>query len=253
MYLFWIFDLKYIIITINLFLRFAMDEKISTNHSDESVPYVARCVVCGKYLGSDSIVERDGRLFCDECASKYTTPEVSHKESPYILWVLIGMSVVIAIVGVVLAAVTISPYLKGGLESNANLMKMRNLTGVLNEMYKDIGRYPTQEEGLALLTDNDPLKTGSEVPNWYGPYIPIGEDKLLYDIYGNKLIYGVINGSSYIESMGENGKLDYIPINVNDKPSSDVDDDILFLSPPAKKKEEEKVIFGKPVVRGGWW
>jgi len=230
-----------------------MDVKNTGNHIDDNVIYVARCVVCGKYLRSDCIVERDGRLFCDECASKYASPEVPHKENPYILWVLIGVSVIVAIVGVLLAIMSISPYMKGGLKTNANLTKMRNLATVLNDMYKDIGRYPSQEEGLALLTDADPLKTGSKITNWYGPYIPIGDDKLLYDIYGNRLIYGVINGNSYLESFGENGKLDYIPINVNDKEPSDVDDDILFLSPPEKKKVDEKLIFGKPVVRGGWW
>ncbi|MGQ9706146.1 MAG: type II secretion system protein GspG [bacterium] len=230
-----------------------MKDKVTNTHIDKNALYIARCVVCGKYLCPDCVEEREGRLLCKECASKYTSPEPLSKERPYTLWVLIGMSVVIAIVGVVLAVVTISPYLQDGLKSNANLIKMKKLQIVLNEMFNDIGRYPSQEEGLALLTDNDPLKTGNKVPNWFGPYIPIGNDELLYDIYGNRLIYGVVDNSSYIESLGENGKLDYIPINSNDRPPSDVDDEIIFINPPEKKVQEEKLIFGKPVVRGGWW
>ncbi|RLC41073.1 MAG: hypothetical protein DRH49_06065 [Candidatus Coatesbacteria bacterium] len=233
-----------------------MNNRVTVHQPNSQAPFVARCSLCNKDLREHDLIVRGGKIYCIECAEKYTTPSEVGKPKPYILWVLIGTSVLLAVVGVVIAVVSITPFLEGGLMGSANRVRLKEVEGKLNEMYMDIGRYPSVEEGLELLTDDDPLDTGEGVKNWYGPYIPIGDENAISDVFGKRLVYGETGGSYYIQSLGKNGKIDYIPINPYDKPPPDVDDNILWLKPPEKEKKEnseEPQEFGDPVVRGGWW
>ena len=59
---------------------------------------------------------------------------------------------------------------------------MRQFPAPLNSFKRDIGRYPTNEEGLYVLQK----QTDSIAGKWRGPYMP---DWDLIDPWGNKILY----------------------------------------------------------------
>ena len=73
---------------------------------------------------------------------------------------------------------------------------------------RDIGRFPTEEEGLLVLITN------RGVDGWKGPYIQESQMDtygnpyryLVMDIYGNPYRYQLVNGQPVIKSAGADGK-----------------------------------------------
>lgn len=106
---------------------------------------------------------------------------------------LIELLVVLAILGL-LAAVVGPQVLKylGSSRTQTARVQLQNVTASL-ELYRlDVGRYPSQQEGLAALMA--PPKTA---PGWNGPYLRRAE--ALRDPWGNPYLY---------KMPGEHGEVD---------------------------------------------
>jgi general secretion pathway protein G len=89
-------------------------------------------------------------------------------------YTLIEILVVLAIIAM-LVGLAGPQFLKvqGGAKAKAAGIEVKTLKTGLDEMSLDIGRYPTQAEGLNLLA----AAPGDGVPNWRGPYItPVPND-----------------------------------------------------------------------------
>jgi general secretion pathway protein G len=80
---------------------------------------------------------------------------------------LIELLVVLAILGMIVAFVTpqVLKYL-GRAKSDSAHIQIENLAGALDLFRLDVGRYPTQTEGLQALVD---VPVG--LNNWNGPYL----------------------------------------------------------------------------------
>lgn len=80
-------------------------------------------------------------------------------------------------------------------------VQSRALVSALNTMRLDLGRLPTQEEGLALLVRNE-----SGVQGWYGPYL---EGALPNDPWNRPYVYAAptsLEGSPVVFSLGADGQ-----------------------------------------------
>jgi general secretion pathway protein G len=89
-------------------------------------------------------------------------------------YTLIEILVVLAIIAM-LVGLAGPQFLKvqGGAKAKAAGIEVKTLKTGLDTMSLDIGRYPTQAEGLNLLA----ASPGDGAPNWRGPYItPIPDD-----------------------------------------------------------------------------
>lgn len=84
---------------------------------------------------------------------------------------LMEILIVLAIMGLLVALV--GPQLGnmfGGAQGKTATAQIRTLKEALETMNLDIGRYPTEQEGLGLLVQS----AGEGVPNWNGPYLSSG-------------------------------------------------------------------------------
>lgn len=118
---------------------------------------------------------------------------------------LIEMLVVLVIIG--LLAGLVGPRLFGHVDTSkiqTAKTQIKMLKGALDAMRLDIGRYPTQSEGLALL-DNAPQDEKLK-SLWHGPYL---EEALPQDPWGNPYQYSIpgTNGQAFaLYSFGADGK-----------------------------------------------
>jgi general secretion pathway protein G len=94
--------------------------------------------------------------------------------------------------------------LRSGANAKAAGVEAKALKTGLDTMSLDIGRYPTQAEGLSLLIQSP----GDGVANWRGPYI--SSATVPNDPWGNPYIYAPPdqNGGSEpkVMSLGHDGK-----------------------------------------------
>ncbi len=114
-------------------------------------------------------------------------------------YTLTEMLVVIVIIALIAAVLT--PSLLGQLAraraKTAGLQLDTTTTSL--EMFKDdIGRYPTQAEGLKALVA-DPGAEG-----WLGPYLK--SDKALNDPWGHPIIYAATAEGASVTMLGADGK-----------------------------------------------
>lgn len=80
---------------------------------------------------------------------------------------LVELLVVLAILGllVAIASPQVLKYL-GRAKSDTAQIEIKNLSAALDLFMIDVGRYPTQQEGLAALITNP-----GGLPTWRGPYL----------------------------------------------------------------------------------
>jgi len=80
---------------------------------------------------------------------------------------LVELLVVLAILGLLVAIATpqVLKYLGRAKVDTANI-EMKSLGTALDLFMIDIGRYPNQQEGLAVLVSNT-----DNLPTWHGPYL----------------------------------------------------------------------------------
>ena len=118
---------------------------------------------------------------------------------------LLEMIVVLVIIGLIMGLVgprLFSQADKAKVQTAETQVKM--LKGSLETMRLDIGRYPTQEEGLRLLVQ--PPADSRLSQRWKGPYL---EDGLPEDPWGNAYQYSPQPAGMYsftLYSFGADGK-----------------------------------------------
>lgn len=108
-------------------------------------------------------------------------------------YTLVELLVVLAILGllVALAAPRVIKYL-GSAKTDTARIQIEKLGGVLDLYRLEIGRYPTEQEGLESLVERPP-----QLDAWNGPYIKNRES--LTDPWGRPYAY---------RSPGEHGEYD---------------------------------------------
>lgn len=116
---------------------------------------------------------------------------------------LLEILIVISIIALIAALV--GPRLFAQLDRSkvtTARVQSRALVSALNTMRLDIGRLPTQEEGLGLLVRAD----SAQVTGWYGPYL---EGALPQDPWGRPYVYTAPTtpeGSPQVISLGSDGQ-----------------------------------------------
>jgi general secretion pathway protein G len=115
---------------------------------------------------------------------------------------LIELLVVLVILGL-LAAVAAPQAMKylGGAKTSAARVQIEALASNLDLFRLDVGRLPTQQEGLAAL-----LEKPATAEHWNGPYIKRREQ--LVDPWGNAYVYRYPgqHGEYDLYSLGEKGE-----------------------------------------------
>ena len=115
---------------------------------------------------------------------------------------LVEMLVVITIIGIIMALVgpRVLNYL-GESKMKAARIQIESFTSALDLYYLDLGRYPTNSEGLAALVQRPP-----SAPSWNGPYLKTG--LVPPDPWGNAYIYRSPSqrGAYEITSLGSDGQ-----------------------------------------------
>ena len=120
---------------------------------------------------------------------------------------LLEMLVVLAIMALVAALV--APRLFNQVDKSkltvANT-QINSIATALDTMRLDIGRYPTEAEGLGLLVE----KPSQEVSGWFGPYL---EGDVPTDPWGRAYVYKLSEGDQagfanrpYVYSLGADGE-----------------------------------------------
>ncbi|VXC81949.1 type II secretion system major pseudopilin GspG [Oceanicaulis alexandrii] len=116
------------------------------------------------------------------------------------------MEVLIAVAIIAVLATLVGPRLLGQLD-RANVTaaetQIRMIETALDTLRLDIGRYPTEEEGLALLVTPNEAVIGM----WAGPYLD-GDDGVPADPWGRPYQYRVGGGSDrgQVFSYGADGQ-----------------------------------------------
>lgn len=116
-------------------------------------------------------------------------------------YTLTEMLVVIGIIALIAAVLT--PTLMGQLSrsrAKAAQLQLKSTLSAVELFREDVGRYPTQAEGLAVL-----LKTPPGADAWTGPYV---EDSVaLNDPWGQPILYTLTaNGRPQVKTLGADGK-----------------------------------------------
>jgi general secretion pathway protein G len=115
---------------------------------------------------------------------------------------LMEMLVVLVVIGLI-AAVAIPQVMKllGNAKAKAAKIQIQTLENGLNYFQLDMGRYPTDQEGLAAL-----MKAPADADSWSGPYVR--NDKQLDDPWGHPFLYKAeADGKPYeLKSLGADGK-----------------------------------------------
>ena len=116
-------------------------------------------------------------------------------------YTLTEMLVVIVIISLIAAVLT--PSLLGQLSrarAKTAVLQIESTATSLSLFKDDIGRFPTQEEGLKALVANP-----GSVQGWLGPYLK--SDKALNDPWGHPLVYAAAaDGSVTVTSLGADDK-----------------------------------------------
>jgi len=114
---------------------------------------------------------------------------------------LVELLVVLAIIALIasLAAPQVLRYL-GSARSDAALAQIKNIESALELFYIDVLRQPSNDEGLAVLTEPTPELTG----RWNGPYLKNAD--VLKDPWGNPYVYRNTDNTVQILSYGRDGK-----------------------------------------------
>lgn len=124
-------------------------------------------------------------------------------------YTLVELLVVLAILGllVALAAPRVIKYL-GGAKTDTARIQIEKLGGVLDLYRLEIGRYPTEQEGLEALVERPP-----QVDAWNGPYLKNRQS--LIDPWGIPYAY---------RSPGEHGEYDLYTLGADGKDGGDGED-----------------------------
>lgn len=117
---------------------------------------------------------------------------------------LIELLVVLAILGLLVAVVTpqVLKYL-GKAKADTAKIEIKSMSTALDLFLIDVGRYPTQQEGLEALVTNP-----GALPSWHGPYLKTAS--LPLDPWGHPYQYRI---------PGQNGDYDLFTLNADGSPA----------------------------------
>jgi general secretion pathway protein G len=119
--------------------------------------------------------------------------------------VLIVIAILLAIGGLVL--VNLMPAKE---RSDVDLQKVQfdMIGGAMDQFKLDMKRYPSEEEGLAALTNKDAIKDEGDVTSWRGPYLKqaIAKDKWNHDIVYHNPSETLGEGNYDLVSFGPDGQ-----------------------------------------------
>ena len=128
------------------------------------------------------------------------TPETSYDAG----FTLLELLVVLVIIGLISGLVGPQVMkLLGKAKSDVAKVQMDNIASSLNLFSLDIGRYPTNNEGLSIL-----IKKPDNLPQWSGPYL--NDDTIPSDPWNRPYIYiqPGANGKPYqLKSLGSDGAI----------------------------------------------
>lgn len=116
-------------------------------------------------------------------------------------YTLTEILVVMAVIGLIAAVLT--PGLVGQLgraRAKTAQLQLNNIASGVEMFRSDVGRYPTEAEGLQVL-----LAPPTDIEGWTGPYVK--EAKVLTDPWGNKVAYKLVDaGRTFmVTSFGADG------------------------------------------------
>jgi general secretion pathway protein G len=112
------------------------------------------------------------------------------------------MLVVIGIICLIAAVLTPNVMNQlGRARARAAQLQLDTVATSVEQFRADVGRYPTQQEGLGALVSEP---SGSD--GWTGPYMK--DPKALKDPWGHAILYSTDNEgqSFYVQSLGADGK-----------------------------------------------
>lgn len=142
----------------------------------------------------------------NDIGTRKKVPKGRHSERGMTLLELLVVLAILALV-VGIAAPRVIGYL-GKAKSDTALLQMRQLVSGLNLYRLDVGRYPSEQEGLeALITQ----PAGAE--RWRGPYIDRAEG--IKDPWGR--VYGY-------KLPGEHGEVDLVTYGADGQPGGNDED-----------------------------
>lgn len=117
---------------------------------------------------------------------------------------LIELLVVLAILGLLVAVATpqVLKYL-GKAKADTAKIEIKSMSTALDLFLIDVGRYPTQQEGLEALISNP-----GALPSWHGPYLKAASVPL--DPWGHPYQYRI---------PGQSGDYDIYTLNADGSPA----------------------------------
>ncbi len=122
---------------------------------------------------------------------------------------LIELLIVIAIL-LAIGGLVVANLLPQGDRAKVDLQRvqLKLIAGAFDHFRLDLGRWPTEEEGIEVLWKRDTLEDENDYERWRGPYL---EDPVTEDSWHNELVYhfpGEIRGESYYDliAVGPDGE-----------------------------------------------
>jgi general secretion pathway protein G len=117
-------------------------------------------------------------------------------------YTLTEMLVVIGIISLIAAVLTPGLMTQlGRARAKSAQLQLDTLASSVELFRSDVGRYPSQQEGLAAL-----VQEPASVQGWTGPYVK--DPKTLNDPWGDPIVYVLEPDSRHfhVESLGADGK-----------------------------------------------
>lgn len=169
-------------------------------------PAVASCIVCGEPVCEECARAVDGKYYC----SRDVPPAEAAPAVPATRGGRLRPGLLLALAAVVGAAwgglALLRPAMEWGAGFYQGELTRTRLEEVANaaDYYKrDMGRYPTAEEGLLALTEEPPGDEG-----WLGPYLPESYvvDGAVADAAGKPLAYESSANEHVVTAAGKDGE-----------------------------------------------
>jgi general secretion pathway protein G len=104
----------------------------------------------------------------------------AHRSAGFTLLELLVVLVILGLLAAI-AAPRVMNYL-GGAKTDAAQIQIQNLSTTLDLYRLDVGRYPSEDEGLEAL-----LRPPSDAAGWNGPYVR--QEEMLTDPWGRRYAY----------------------------------------------------------------